>query len=322
MAELPSEIQSFLSANGWADALVSPVAGDLSQRRYFRLRLRGKTAVLMDSSKDPQSTMRFCVVTEWLRNSGLSAPQVHAKDTRQGLLLIEDFGTQVVSSLLSSRSDFSDFYFDAVLDLLLTIRHQSAPDLDQPNAHELAQWTTVTDTAYPGVNIEALKAFRHVLETELSPFLQNCTVSLRDFHADNLMWLPDRHGILRFGLLDYQDAFLTHPVYDLVSTLTDARIEVPRNIREAGLSTYASRAQDDPDELRAAFALFSAQRNMRILGMFTAAAQSGKRHHLPKLTRVHRYFAEAMEHTIFDEVRHDVLSGLPDPAETAKVLAA
>lgn len=172
------------------------------------------------------------------------------------------------------------------------------------------------------MNGAGLAGFREVLLKLLEDALSGGpTVSLRDFHADNLMWLPDRKGIQRFGLLDYQDAFLTHPAYDLVSFLTDARFDVPKALREATIQTYLDRSGDPAEPFHRAFAAMSAQRNLRILGIFAHGAASGRGHHLDKLPRVHGYFAEALEHPAFDAVRMETLAALPDPNDVIKALA-
>ena len=299
-----------------------PIAGDLSQRRYYRLIVADEDPViLMDSSQDAQSARRFCFITEWLLKAGLAAPRVLARDLETGFLIVEDFGDQTAGALVASRPDFRSQFLDASIDLLVMLRRVPPPELQRPDAAELADWTAVIDAHYPGVDLEAQRRFRGLLETDLSPLLMECSVSLRDFHAENVMWLDGRKGVYRLGLLDYQDAFLTHPVYDLVSLLTDARIEISREERHAYIQAYATQSGDDHETLRLAFALFSAQRNMRILGIFALAAKSGKPHHLPKLPRVHGYLAEALEHPVFDAVRDQVLRGLPDPQVAAERLA-
>lgn len=321
MPEIDAQIAAFLADSGWSGARLVPVAGDLSQRRYFRLdRGVGDTAILMDATADPASARKFRDVGKWLLTAGLSAPELLADAADKGLLIVEDFGDQTAGARLSVSRGFATGFYDACIDLLLEIRHMRPPALHRPDAAELAGWTELAATHYPGADAVAQREFRAVLETALRPFLDHPVVSLRDFHAENLMWLPDREGIARLGLLDFQDAFLTHPVYDLVSLLTDARTQVPRLTRETCIQTYSSRSGDDAEGLEAAFALFSAQRNMRILGIFARAARSGKPRHLTKLPRVHTYLAEALEHPVFDAVRGAVLDGLPDPQTVTKAL--
>ena len=304
---------SFVRAAGWGDAVASPVAGDLSTRSYTRLTHAGRTAILMDAGDEIAATEAFCKMTEWLRDLGLSAPAILDARVSAGLLLLEDLGTQSVSDLLSQGGE-SVHIFQTCIDLLLTMRSQQVPNLSEPTAHEMAEWTRLADQYYPNADPGLLDGVRSVLKTEIELFTTRTTVSLRDFHADNLMWLPDRDGIRKLGLLDYQDAFSTHPVYDLVSLLTDARMYVPPETRKTYIRAYATASGDDLSELERAFAMFSVQRNLRILGIFHRAAEDfGKRHHLPKVRRVYGYLIEAFEHPVFADVRRSVPTALPPP---------
>ena len=304
---------SFIRTAGWGDAVICPVAGDLSTRSYTRLTHAGRTTILMDAGDEIASTEAFCKMTEWLRSLSLSAPAILDARVSSGLLLIEDLGTQSVSDLLSKGTDSAQI-FEACIDLLLTIRSQQVPDLSAPSAHEITEWTRLADHYYPHADTGQLDAIRSVIETEIALFTVRPSVSLRDFHAENLMWLPDREGMRRLGLLDYQDAFSTHPVYDLVSLLTDARMDVSSETRATYMRAYAAASGDDQSELERAFAVFSVQRNLRILGIFHRAAKDfGKRHHLPKLPRVYGYLIEAFEHPVFADVRDLVPTALAPP---------
>lgn len=316
MTDRESRIDRFLAAAGWSDAERLPMTGDLSARRYWRLARPGATsAILMDAPPEMDaSTPAFVQMTDWLHSAGLSAPKILAGDPETGLLLLEDLGDDKVSDIASNSTRHAEIY-DLCLDLLVHIRRQHNPPLSQPDASSLVDMTTLADQFYPGVVSSRLTSFRTVLETVLADLLsEESTVSLRDFHADNLMWLPRRKGIARLGLLDYQDAFLTHPVYDLVSLLTDARTDIKPQFRSDMIALYATRAGDDPVRLNRAFAAFSAQRNLRILGIFARAArQYGKPHHLPKLPRVHAYLSEALRHPVFADVAEETLAAIPAP---------
>ncbi len=202
---------------------------------------------------------------------------------------------------------------DHGIDLLLAIRALPAPDLAKPDAETLVAWTELADQHYPGIQPDRLTAFRTILRDTLETALQTpASVSLRDFHTENLMWLPDRSAHHRLGLLDYQDAFLTHPAYDLMSLLTDARLPVPSGIRDATITHYLARSGDDPERFRTAFDALSAQRNLRILGIF---ARAGK--HMAHAPNTHGYFVEALNNPVFDPVRDDTLAAVPPPGGAA-----
>ena len=313
------QITALLTAAGWADSQTEPVAGDLSARRYTRLtRRNGETAILMDAPPASDATTpAFVQMTGWLAAHGLSAPAILAQDARNGLLLLEDFGDLKISNLITQDAARTSDIYDTVIDLLLHIRDVPPPPLVRPDPKALVHMTTLAQHHYPGVDTDALQPFSSVLETVLQSLSATSpTLSLRDFHADNLMWLPDRHGIQRLGLLDYQDAFLTHPVYDLVSLLTDARTDIAPDFRADMIARYATKSGDIPADLHRAFAAFSAQRNLRILGIFARAArQHGKTAHLAKLPRVYGYFTLALSHPIFSDVREETLAAIPEPTQ-------
>ena len=121
----------------------------------------------------------------------------------------------------------------------------------------------------------------------------------RDYHADNLMWLEDRSGIKRVGLLDFQDALAGDAAYDLVSLLEDARRDVPLPLADELKQHYLQRSGADAISFSAAYALLAAQRNCKIVGIFTRlAARDGKQHYLDYLPRVWGHLNHDLEHPL------------------------
>ena len=116
------------------------------------------------------------------------------------------------------------------------------------------------------------------------------------------MWLPERAGLKRVGLLDFQDALAGPAAYDLVSLLQDARLDVPETLEAELLDRYcAARGAREPhfssDEFRTLYATLGAQRNSKILGIFARLAKrDGKRGYLSHLPRVARYLARNLSH--------------------------
>lgn len=310
MPQLDPGAEAFLAEAGWDSAERTALAGDMSSRRYLRLAGAKGSAVLMVAG---EPMLAFVAMTNWLREAGLSVPAILAGRAGDGLLLLEDFGDRSVKSVLADEPDLNDGIFDDCIALLLRIRAQNPPELARPDAAQLVDWTRLADDHYPGIRPDALEPFRAILAKLLDAALAGpLSVSLRDFHTENMMWLPGRTGILRLGLLDYQDAFLTHPAYDLMSLLTDARTWVPRELRERLVERYIARSGDDGETFRTAFAALSAQRNLRILGIFSRANR-----HKAHLPRTYAYFSEALEHPAFDSVRAETLAALPPPEGAA-----
>lgn len=306
MNDLRKSTADFLAKTEWANAACVPLAGDMSSRRYFRLSQGLKTAILMEASESMQP---FRMMTDWLLSANVSAPTILNARPEQGLLVLEDFGDTSVKQLLKSEPQRADEIFDLCISLLVKIRGSNAPDLVCPTAAELVDWTRLADQHYAGIDENGLFAFRLLLTDVLQDCLaQPVTVSLRDFHTENLMWLPKRTGDLRLGVLDYQDAFLTHAAYDLVSLLTDARTWITPDMRKSVVHRYLEITGDEPEAFEMAFAAFSAQRNLRILGVFARAKQ-----HLEHLPNTHKYLVEALDHPIFAPVREEVFSAIPAP---------
>lgn len=308
MSDRTQHVDVFLRLHGWSDSSRKAITGDMSSRRYTRLTQNGHSAILMDSDA-PMAA--FVDMTKWLANIGLTTPEIFAADTQAGLILMEDLGDTSLRSAMSDDAELESTVFEDCLTLLLEIRKAAPPPLSKPDAIELVDWTDLADAHYQGADRNGLEGFREVLRDVLADILQaDFSVSLRDFHTENMMWLPQRKGHLRLGLLDYQDAFLTHPAYDLMSLLTDARTWIPRSSRSEIQRRYIERSGDDPDLFKRAFAALSAQRNLRILGIFSRAGM-----HLNCLPNTYRYFAEALEHPVFSNVRQETLRALPAPAE-------
>jgi aminoglycoside/choline kinase family phosphotransferase len=228
----------------------------------------------MDAPPPHEDPRPFIAVAEWLASVGLSAPQILARDLDKGLLLLGDFGDWRLREFLDDEATDEQGLYELATDVLVHL-HRHAPMPGLP-AHGVDQWldelTLFIDWYCPAVEIEAdrdsyLAAWREVLEPVARDGLSPVTV-LRDYHAENVMLVEGRTGIERFGLLDFQDARAGHPAYDLASVLEDARRDVPPALERAMIDRYVQSTGSGPEFERAYWAL-AAQRNTRILGVFT-----------------------------------------------------
>jgi aminoglycoside/choline kinase family phosphotransferase len=317
MDERAEQVAEFLGRNGWAGAATQPMAGDLSPRRYLRLtKSDGSRAILMDADPavDP-STPAYLAMTKWLAALDLSVPDVLGARENDGLLLLEDFGDAKLTGLFQKHPERQAEYYHRAIDVLIVIRNAAPKALKQPTADQMVRDTGLADEWYPGADHALLAQFQAVLEVALDEILlEKPTVSLRDFHADNVIWLDDRDGVRKVGLLDYQDAFLTHPAYDLMSLLTDARTDVPRALRAELIAHYADRTNEAAEVVGHAVAVLGAQRNLRILGIFARAARKyAKTQHLDALPRVYGYLSECMSHPAFSGFSSGLPTMLPAP---------
>jgi len=270
----PPYAADFLAKNGWGGARIEPLAGDASFRRYFRVIGNAGQAVLMDAPPPHEDPRPFVAVAQWLCAKGLSAPDILAQDLERGLLLLGDFGDARLRETLDRDPQRERELYELATDVLVHLHaHPPMPGLPP---HGVDQWldevALFTDWYCPAVGIAVdAESFRAAWTEVLRPIAEDglgpVTV-LRDYHAENVMLVSGREGVAHFGLLDFQDALAGHPAYDLASVLEDARRDVPPEVERAMLDRYTS-AMGQGDRLERAYWALAAQRNTRILGVFT-----------------------------------------------------
>ncbi|MEM9763604.1 MAG: phosphotransferase [Pseudomonadota bacterium] len=337
-AALRREAYAFLAAAGLTAPGIAPLAGDASARRYFRVADRGRSLVLMDAPRPANESMAYFVaVTQWLRARGLSAPEVLASDFDEGFVLLEDLGDALFARVLSpddARSDVEALY-GAAVDLLATLPVGAAPEGTGPYDRDvlLREARLATDWWAAGTGAplspDALAEYEALLGDALAPALvapAQGVATLRDYHAENLIWLPERPGLARVGLLDYQDALIGHPAYDLVSLLEDARRDTDEPLRNAMLARYlAARgvSGDGAEAFRAAYAALGAQRNLKIVGIFARLClRDGKPRYLDLIPRVWTHLQRDLSAPGLAALRDFVAANIPIPdAERRERLA-
>lgn len=309
-----ADIARFLHGTGWREARVEPLAGDASARRYFRLWGTEGTAVLMD---DPTGAAgRYLAMTDWLRQRNFHAPAILAADQARGLLLVEDLGDDLVARVLDRAPELAPQIYDRIADLIADLHAQRppafVPALDGPalagQAGLFAEYTAAAGAPGAGAKVpDAIAALHAALCADALPVL-----SLRDFHAENLVW----QGDAPLGLLDFQDAVATHPAYELASVLQDARRDVAPDLEKRTLARYLAATGLDAERFRAAYALLGAQRNLRIMGIFTRLClRDGKDRYLDMMPRVWAAIARDIAHPALAPLAHalrDVPVPVPD----------
>lgn len=304
------EIEAFLSKAGWSAARHDPLPADASFRRYTRLfdMQRGTQALLMDAPPDKErKTPAFVEVAETLRQADLSAPEIYHADTPRGLVLLEDFGSASFTHVLAREPQRElDLYTVAggVIPKLQGLSASCAAPYDAAAlAAEIALfsdywWPDAFGSDMPAATREEFNAaWAQPLATLETAAKTRPALTLRDFHVDNLFDLPARAGLAQVGLIDFQDALIGHCAYDLVSLLQDVRRDVATDVQDTVLAQCAA-ALEDPD-LRTIYALYGAQRAVKILGIFirldTLYKKPDYRRHLPRTwQRVHMNLQEAM----------------------------
>ena len=324
---------AFLAAAGWADAEARPLAGDASARRYDRLTLRGAPAVLMDAPPEAGEALTpFLAVTAHLRGLGLSAPAVLHADPTTGFALLEDLGDALFARVCADDPAAEPALYAAAVDLLADL--QSAPppaEIDgwtvpPYDAETLAReallavdWYLAGAAGPPPPDLRAEFAARLADAcAEVAP--ARGALVLRDYHAENLIWLPDRRGTARVGLLDYQDALRGHGAYDLVSLLEDARRDTSEALRAAMTARFAAATGADAPALAQAAAALTAQRNLKIVGIFARLARrDAKPRYLSLIPRVWAHLQRDLSHPALGPLATWCARHLPPP--TPAVLA-
>ena len=335
-------IRQFLADEGLSDAGRSHLQGDASTRAYERVSHEGRKLVLMNAPRRPdgppvrgglpysaiahlaEDVKPFVAMARALRDRGLSAPQVHAANLNEGLLLLEDLGSEAV--VAGDPPAPIEERYAAAVDVLVEIHRQQVAftlpvtpgiehrlppyDIDAflIEAELLLDWylphrgltlTSAARTAFAALWRDAL-AYAETMPP---------TWVLRDYHSPNLLWLPEREGIKRVGLLDFQDALMGPAPYDLVSLLQDARVDVPDAMEIALLGRYVKgRLSIDPDFATTAFVqlyvTLGAQRATKILGIFARLdRRDGKPQYLRHMPRIWRYLRRALIHPAMNDLK-------------------
>jgi N-acetylmuramate 1-kinase len=333
--------EKLLTNAGWRDAKRAYMLGDASVRAYERLTLGDQTGILMISPPRPdgppvrygkpysaiarlaEDVKPFVALAKGLAGEGFSAPAIRAMDLKAGLLLTEDFGHETV--LIDGQPD-SERYMTA-MELLAELHGKYLPDR-LPVTEEieyrippydldalLIEVELMLDWYLPHRGRSGLSASaRGSFVNQWKAILTEVTMAprtwvLRDYHSPNLMWLPDREGTRRIGLIDFQDAVLGHAAYDVASLAQDARVDLEEGLEIRLVGHYARlRKRADPDFDMAKFArdysVMAAQRNTKILGIFARLNQrDGKPAYLQHLPRIETYVRAALAHPALGELR-------------------
>ena len=291
---------AFLTAAGWGDAEVRPLAGDASFRRYFRVVARDRRAVLMDAPPEHEDVRPFLSVARMLLGAGFSAPGILGEDPDRGFLLIEDFGDRLMGPVLKAEPALEQGVYAQAVDILAALHDRVKPAGLAPydRAALVREVLVFTDWYAKAAGIEVdedtyIAAWDAVWQDVLAETAARPVVTLRDYHAENLMLL-ERPDVQSLGLLDFQDALAGHPAYDLVSLLQDARRDVAPSLEEAMLDRFAGPANS---AFRASYEVLGAQRNVKILGVFVRLRdRDGRTGYVERLPRVWDYLDRNLAH--------------------------
>jgi N-acetylmuramate 1-kinase len=329
-----ARLRAFLEESGFAQALRRRMVGDASTRIFERLALDHKSVVLMNAPRQPdgppvrdgkpysaiahlaEEVVPYVAMAGALRERDLSAPTILHADLEHGLIIMEDLGDERIvggDPLAPIKSRY-----EAAVDLLASLHRRKLPqslpvaphlnyrlpryDLDAflIEAELLLDWYLASADAPPAgsVRTEFVALWRNALDPALKAFP---TWVLRDYHSPNLLWLGEREGVARLGLLDFQDALIGPAAYDVASLLQDARVDIPESLEVALLSRYARARLDDQHfdaaEFAMLYATLAAQRATKILGIFARLEKrDGKPQYLRHVPRLLNYLQRSLAH--------------------------
>lgn len=345
-------LRSFIETAGYADAERRHMPGDASTRSYARLQRGVESVILMNAPRRPdgpalyagksysaavhlaEDVRPFVAIGQGLRERGFSAPAIHHADLDAGFLITEDLGR--VGFVEGDPPAPVVTHYQAATDMLAALHAKPLPDhlplstresYAVPTFDEAAmmievglmpEWYLPDRGAPPS---EALRAEFVALWRKLLAGIATAprTWVLRDYHSPNLIWLEDRPGIERVGVIDFQDTVLGPAAYDVVSLLQDARIDVPEATELSLLGRYVkARLATDPEfdapGFARLYAVMSAQRNTRLLGTFARLnRRDGKPQYLKHQPRVWAYLARSLAHPALAEVRAWYRDHVPPP---------
>jgi N-acetylmuramate 1-kinase len=324
MSVLPDGLHEFAARAGWGEAAVEPLPGDASFRRYFRLRqASGETAMLMYAPPPQEDPAPFLHAAHWLTANGLRAPAILAEDRGKGWVLTEDFGNDRMRDWLDAHAGDEAPAYEAAIDALVALHHVPpgpfAPYDMATYAREAALFTEWYCPAM-GLAVDAA-GFDAAWAEALAPLLARqkpgVTV-LRDYHAENIMLLDGQPGAPQ-GLIDFQDALVGHPAYDLVSLLQDARRDVSAELEAAMLARYCRAMDITGEDFAADYALLGAQRNAKIVGIFTRLnARDGKPKYLSLIPRVWAALERDLAHPALGPVARWFDANIPPEIRAAR----
>lgn len=300
-AALPEGLDSFLGDTRWDGAEIVPLVGDASFRRYYRLRMGDRSAMLMHAPPPEEDTGPFLHVARWLSENGMRGPEILGARPEQGLILIEDFGDQRMKEWIDDHPDDEEAIYAGAIDALARLQALPPGPFDpydmavyQREAALFVEWYC------PAAGLTVDEAgWRAAWEETLAPLIerqQPGVTVLRDYHAENVMLLEPGKVNGAQGLIDFQDALVGHPAYDLVSLLQDARRDVSESLERTMLGRYRAACDPGP-EFEADYARLGAQRNAKIVGIFTRLhRRDAKPRYLRMIPRVWKAMERDLAH--------------------------
>lgn len=305
---------------------IQEIPGDASLRKYERIFTKEENFIFMDSSKEINSLLKFVKITKILEEINLNPPTIFAQDLENGFLLLEDLGDNKFGTLLeqlpqNSHSDLIEEeckLYKKAIDVLLHICSEE-PELSNVENYSsnilTSEASLFIDWYLPLYedNIDINTAtklhnrFIEIISTlTLRLKLPNNILVLRDYHAENLLLTSSNNTLKEVGLIDYQDALIGNPTYDLMSLLEDARRDVPEEVQSKMITYFIENfaSENTPEDIMHDYYILAAIRNLKILGIFCRLkVRDNKNNYLKYLPRVKSYLKNDLKHPALNELK-------------------
>jgi N-acetylmuramate 1-kinase len=286
-----------------------PIVGDAGLRDYYRVSANDINYIIMDCPPSYTSVTPFIDVAEFLTNNNFSAPQIINHDIENGFLILQDFGNLSVKDYIlglkkQNLQEKTDLYHLSI-DLLVELQKIAPPSKlkNFSNDAMCLELSVFLEYYIPykknkEISSDKLEQFTEIWQGILSK--QGSypkSIILRDYHVENMMYLDQEKNIKKLGLLDFQDALIGSPIYDLVSILEDARIDIGRDFALECIKYYCEQKNLDFDLVLRDYHILGAQRNLRILGVFARKyIRDNNNNYLQYIPRVLKYIEYDLSH--------------------------
>jgi len=293
-------IEKFLKNHNLENYKLIKIKQDASSRKYYRI--LEKNLLLMDSNSRENKNLEFVKLSNYLNNRNFSAPKVLIQNHNKGLYLIEDFGNMTFNNAIKKQVKEETLYINATKMLVKLQNLNNFPNIPKYGYNNLLKELNIfIEWYFKYINInlsnKSLSKWNTLWKKALKNINNNSsTLVLRDFHADNLFWLPKRNNIKKIGLIDFQDALIGHVTYDISSLLEDVRRRVSLRTKDMALKKFINLKKiKDKDLFYKNYYTITAQRNAKIVGIFIRLSmRDNKNKYLKFVNRAMRIFINSL----------------------------
>jgi len=287
--------------------------GDAGLRSYFRVKANNNSYIVMDCPPTYCSIEPFIEIGRYLRLQNFSAPEIFHSDAKKGFIILEDLGDINIKNFIqNSPSILHKNIYYLIIDTLVSLQEKTPVSNLKiyDNKFLLKELNLFVDCYIPYAlnrNLTPIESdeyqniWQEILDNQI-PF-SNCLV-LRDYHVENIMYLEKYQGIKSLGLLDFQDAVIGSPIYDLVSVLEDARIKVSQDLAIDCIKHFTKQRKLKLAEVVTNYHILGAQRNSRILGVFARKLVKDKNdNYLQYIPLVLEYLNYDLSHPVMSKLK-------------------